>query len=133
MKGEPMMNIKGLLEKEIQTEFEELGSMKVGTEEHKETVDTLAKLMDRAIEFEKFQSANEEKVKDREMDKDFKIMQMTEEKQDRLIKNCIAVAGIVLPIVVTIWGAKATFKFEEEGTITTTMGRGFINRLFPKK
>lgn len=128
-----MMNIKGLLEKEIQTEFEELGSMEAGTEEHKETVESLAKLMDRAIELEKLQSANEEKVKDREIDNDFKIMQMNEEKQDRLIKNCIAVAGIVLPIVVTIWGAKATFKFEEEGTITTTMGRGFINRLFPKK
>ena len=58
---------------------------------------------------------------------------MDEEKKDRLVKNIITAAGIVLPLVITVWGTKVSLKFEEEGTFTTIMGRGFINKLLPKK
>jgi hypothetical protein len=73
-----------------------------------------------------------------EMDKDERDCEdrnaaRKDDKRDRLIKNIIGAAGIVLPLIVTIWGTKVSLKFEEEGTITTQMGRGFIQRLFPKK
>ena len=57
---------------------------------------------------------------------------MEEEKKDRLIKNILTGAGIIIPLGVTVWGTLKTLKFEEEGTVTTLMGRGFINKLFPK-
>ena len=59
--------------------------------------------------------------------------QMEEEKKDRWIKNGLAAAGIIIPTLVTIWGTVKSIKFEETGTITTIMGRGFINKLLPKK
>ena len=127
------MNVKTLLEEEIRGEFEGLNELEVGSEEYKTTVDGLTKLIDRAIEIEKMESESDEKVENRVFDNDLKLKQLDEEKKDRLIKNCINVVGIVIPSVITIWGTFKTFKFEEEGTITTTMGRGFINRLFPKK
>ena len=127
------MNVKTLLEEEIQGEFEGLNELEVGSKEYQTTVDGLTKLIDRAIEIEKMESESDEKVENRVFDNDLKLKQLDEEKKDRLIKNCINVAGIVIPSVITIWGTFKTFKFEEEGTITTTMGRGFINRLFPKK
>ena len=127
------MNVKTLLEEEIQGEFEGLNELEVGSKEYQTTVDGLTKLIDRAIEIEKMESESDEKVENRVFDNDLKLKQLDEEKKDRLIKNCISVAGIVIPSVITIWGTFKTFKFEEEGTITTTMGRGFINRLFPKK
>ena len=68
-----------------------------------------------------------------DLEKDFKLKQSDEEKKDRLIKNCLSVAGIVLPIWVTIWGTLKTLEFEKEGTVTTIMGRGFINKLLPRK
>ena len=55
-----------------------------------------------------------------------------EEKKDRKWKNGISVAGIVVPIVVTVWGTLKTLKFEETGTVTTNAGRSFMNRLFKK-
>lgn len=127
------MNVKTLLEEEIQGEFEGLNELEVGSKEYQTTVDGLTKLIDRAIEIEKMESESDEKVENRVFDNDLKLKQLDEEKKDRLIKNCISVAGIVIPSAITIWGTFKTFKFEEEGTITTTMGRGFINRLFPKK
>ena len=61
-------------------------------------------------------------------------MQLAEdEKRDRRIKNGITIAGIVIPSIITIWGTIKSLNFEKEGTVTTIMGRGFINKLLPKK
>lgn len=116
------MDIKQLLESEIENGFRTLNGLEAGTEAHKAKVDELAKFIDRTIEIEKLESENETKIK-----------QADEEKKDRLIRNCMTAAGIIIPSAITIWGTVQTFKFEETGTITTTMGRGFISKLIPKK
>lgn len=123
------MSIENLLETEIQDEFDKLSKMEKGTEQYKATVDGLTKLMDRAIEIEKFNVDAEERVKEN----DFKLKQADEDRKDRIVKNCMTAAGIIIPTVVTVWGTIASFKFEQEGTVTTIMGRGFINKLLPKK
>jgi hypothetical protein len=58
---------------------------------------------------------------------------MKDEKKDRLFKNIISAAGVVLPLIVTIWGTKVSMQFEKEDSFTTIMGRGFIQKLLPKK
>lgn len=127
------MEIEKMLHEEIESEFECLDSLEVGTEQYKVTVDGIAKLVDRAIEIDKLNIEAEDKAKNREKDMDFKQQQMEEERKDRLIRNCISAASIVIPSLITIWGTVKTFKFEEEGTITSSIGRGFINKLLPKK
>lgn len=117
-----MPNIETLLYEEIENKFEELNGLKAGTPEYEHAVNGVTKLMDRAIEMEKLDN----EVKD-------KSETQKEEKKDRLIRNIISGATVVLPILVTIWGTKKSFEFEKEGTITTIMGRGFINKLLPKK
>lgn len=127
------MSIKTLLEVEIQDEFDELSNMEKGTDKHKATVDSVTKLMDRAIELEKLKAAAEEKENDRKFENELKLKQAKDERLDRIVKNVISVAGIVTTIGLTVWGTKTSLKFEEEGTITTTIGRGWINKLLPKK
>jgi hypothetical protein len=127
------MNIEHLLYDEIETEFENLRTTEPGSEKYKVTVDGLTKLMDRAIEMEKVNVDCEDKAKIRENEQLMKQQQMNDDKKDRLVKNIIGAAGVVLPLLVTIWGTKVSLKFEEEGTFTTIMGRGFINKLLPKK
>jgi hypothetical protein len=127
------VNVETLLYEEIETEFDKLSTMEPGSEKYKATVDGLSKLMDRAIEIERLDADCREKTVTRESEQEMKLQQMKDDKRDRLIKNIIGVAGIILPLAVTIWGTKVSLKFEEEGTITTNMGRGFIQRLFPKK
>lgn len=127
------MKIETLLHDEIKSELEELKKIELGSEKYKVTVDGLTKLVDKAIEMDKLNIEVQEKVESRENDNDLKLKQMEEERKDRFVRNGIAVAGIVIPTIVTIWGTIKTIEFEKEGTITTIMGRGFINKLLPKK
>lgn len=116
------MNVRSLLTKEIESEFEALEDIEVGTDEYRTTVDGITKLVDRAIELEKF---------DREQYS--KAIAADDERKDRIVKNGIAVAGIAIPSLITIWGTIKSIKFEQEGTITTFAGRSFFNKLFSKK
>ena len=128
-----MTNIETLLHEEIQDGFDALSRMERGTETHKTTVDEVAKLFDKAIEIEKLEMEAKEREKAREIEASLKRAQMEEDRKDRRVKNGIAIGGIVLPLAVTIWGTFKTFRFEETGTVTTMMGRGFINKRIPKK
>ena len=149
------MNMEHLLYDEIETEFEKLRTKAPGSEEHKAIVNEIVLLMDRAIKMEQVNNDCQDKTETREnelklrqeqfeseqamkqqqfeSEQAMKQQQMNDEKRDRLVKNIISVAGIALPLIVTIWGTKVSLKFEEEGTFTTLMGRGFVNKLLPKK
>lgn len=123
------MKIKETLYKEIEDELQALNEIEVGTDEYKSSVDGVTKLLDRAIEIEK----HEAEMKEREAERIAKNIQVAEEQKDRVVKNCISAGGVVLPLLVTIWGTLKSFQFEKDGTVTTIMGRGFINKLLPKK
>ena len=121
------------LREEIHSEIEELRKMELGTDEYKTSVDGVTKLIDRVIEMEKIEIDNENKAEERKMEESLKLKQMKEERTDRWVKNGIAVGTIVVSTAVTIWGTIKSFEFEKEGTITTSIGRGFISKLIPKK
>lgn len=127
------MNIENMLDQEIQDEFEGLKDMPMGEDQHKMSVEALSKLIDRSIELKKLEIECAEKRENAEFEREMKAKQMEDEKKDRKIKNYITIAGIAVPTLVTIWGTLKTFKFEETGTVTSMLGRGFINKLLPKK
>lgn len=145
-----MDEIKELLDTEISNELSDLGDLERGSETYKVAVDGITKLMDKRIEMEKLERDTQAKDKDREIESkkaegdltdkaksreidEKKLAQIANEKNDQLFKNGIAIAGIVIPSMITIWGTFKTLKFEETGTVTTIMGRGFVNKLIPKK
>ena len=127
------MKIETMLYEEIRSELEEVKKLEVGSEQYKVAVDGLTKLVDRAIEIDKFNTDYEDKVEARELEKELKLKELEDENKDRLLRNGISIAGILIPVGVTVWGTLKTLKFEETGTVTTIMGRGFINKLLPKK
>lgn len=117
-----MLKYKTLLNDEIKAELEAMGDMETNSEEYTIMVDGLTKLIDKSIELEKL-----------EMDKSNHKDKSSFDKTDKIINYAINIAGIVVPVIVTIWGVKVSFEFEKEGTVTTMMGRGFINKLLPHK
>lgn len=125
------MNV--LLRTEVEDEIKKIEKMDKGSDAYKATVDGAMKLADRAIEIEKMRIESAEREKAQEFEKELKLAQIRDERKDRLIKNCLTAAGIAIPTMVTIWGTLKSLKFEESGTVTTIMGRGFINKLLPKK
>lgn len=127
------VNVETLLYEEIGEEFEKLQGVEFGSDQHRTGTDCLTKLMDRAIEMNRIETESRDKAKALESEETLKQQQLVEEKKDRWAKNAIGIAGVVLPLVVTIWGTKVSMKFEKDDSFTTTMGRGFIQRLFPRK
>lgn len=123
------MDMREMLDEEIKTEFEALKKAKPGDDTHKATVESLTKLMDRAIELKKIEETTEEEYNAREIETDLKLQQLRDEKKDRLIKNIMAGARDVAVIGVAIWGTVASMNFEREGTITTSAGRKHLNRI----
>lgn len=115
------MNIKTLLDVEIEEKSLKLANMEPDTKEYDAAVDSLTKLMDRRIEIEKLELSEAQTEK-----------QMKEERKSRFVKNLIDVGAIVVPAAITIWGACVSFKFEETGTITTSIGRKFMDKLIKK-
>ena len=129
------MDIDDLLLEEIEQEFNDLKDVEMGTEKYKASVDGLAKLVDRAIELRKIDADRNDKESELDIrSKDLELREQRDkyDKIDQLVRNGISIAGIIIPTVVTIWGTLKTFQFEEEGSITTNIGRGFINKLLPK-
>lgn len=127
------MSYKTLLNEEIENEFKELKKMNVGSEQYKTAVDGLTKLMDKNLEIQKFEADCHEKNDSRDKDYELKVQQLEDERKDRKVKNVLTAFGIVLPLGVTIWGTIVSMDFEKEETFTTIMGRGFIQKLLPKK
>lgn len=125
--------IKRLLESEVKDEIELLNGIEVGSTSYVNAVEGVTKLADKIIEIDKLAIDTDERRISREDENVIKNRQIDEDKKSRWINGGIAVASILLPIAVTVWGTKASFMFEKEGTVTTIMGRGFISKLLPRK
>ena len=129
-------DLKVQLETEISSELDTLSSMTVGTDEYKITVESLSKLIDKVNDADKIdlEKKKQELSENMELDKWNKEKELNAfNKKNQLIAHGISIGAIIIPVLVTIWGTYKTLKFEETGTVTTIMGRGFIGKLLPKK
>lgn len=115
------MSMTTKLNVEIDNRFDKLAKLDPCSEEYGAAVNNVTKLMDRAIEIEKLEKSEAQNER-----------QFKEDRKSRVVKNCIDVGSIVLPLTVTVWGALVSLKFEEEGTITTTIGRKTLDKLFKR-
>lgn len=127
------MNDKQLLEQEIEAQYKALREMKPGSDVYKVTVDNLAKLIDRKIEYDRLAVEEEDKLITRESEEAFRQAQLKDERRNKIVTWILRVVEIGAPIALAIWGTKVSLKFEETGSITTIAGRSFIQKLFPRK
>ena len=121
-KMDEQTTIQNLLLGEIGSLTEKLDELTPGTDEYTKVNEERLKLIDRAVKMETFSIDNENKVR-----------QIEDEHRDQIVKNILTGVSIVGGFALTVWGTIKSIKFEETGTITTIMGRGFINKLLPKK
>lgn len=115
------MSMTAKLNNEIDRRFDKLSELDASSEEYSAAINSVTKLMDRAIEIEKLDRTDAQNEK-----------QLKEERKSRVVKNCIDVGSVILPLTLTAWGMLVSLKFEENGTITTTIGRKTLDRLFKK-
>lgn len=116
------MALQTLVDDEIEREIYELNSMTPGTDEYKTTVNGIVALLEKSIDADRLSFEIDEKQR-----------QFEEDKKDRMIRNVLTALGIIIPSGITVWGTIKSIQFEKEGTISTLIGRGFINKLLPRK
>ena len=127
------MNIEELLDVEIKKNIKKLEKLEIGTKEYVNCIESIKMLLDKRIEVEKFNIEMEEKIDVNEKNISLQEKKIDIDNRNFIINTCLTITGIMVPTFLTIWGTKKSFQFEKEGTITTIMGRGFINKLLPKK
>lgn len=123
------MSIDNLLNVELEDKLEALSKMNPGTEAYKLAVDNITKLLDRSIEINKIDYDRKERKKIREDEAKSKAESDEANKKRYIIDTIITLIGIAVPASITVWGTKTSFKFEETGSITTIIGRGFIDSI----
>lgn len=135
-----MAEIKSLLDKAIESEFQSLSSLSSGSEEKSKVIDDLAALHKLRIEEIKAEAEAEEKRArrvmddmDRERDEQFKQRQLSEQIIDRYVKVGTAAAELMLPLVFYGVWMKRGLKFEETGTFTSTTFKNLLGRFKPTR
>lgn len=121
-----MEKIRNLLDEEIKAEIEALSSLTFGSKEHLTATENLATLYKLRVDETKTALDFEEKSENRKND-------LAEQVKDRYFKLGIAAAELVLPLMFYAVWMRRGFKFEENGTYTSTTFRGLFNRFRPTK
>ena len=128
-----MDEIRDLLGEEIKEEIQNLSTLEPGSKEKSTAIEDLAKLYRLRIEELKNEGDFNEKYDTRESDNMLKKDQLSEQVKDRYFRLGVEAAGIVLPMIFYAVWMKRGFKFEENGTFTSTTFRGLFNRFKPTK
>ena len=122
------MNYEAKLNDVIVRQIEEMDRLEVGTEQYKIAVDSVCKLIDKSVDIRKIRVSKVEKDDERII----KMDQLENDKKERKIQMFINIGGIIIPVIVTVWGTLKSFEFEREGTVTTILGRKFVGNLLKK-
>lgn len=128
--------IKEKLDEEIVSLLDILKETDSDSEEYKRILDDASKLIDKRNEIDKIELEYSkyklsETTEQNKVDKEKELNEFN--KKNQIITHAISIGSIIVPVLITVWGTYKTLKFEETGTVTTIMGRGFINKLIPKK
>lgn len=137
--------ITKLIDKSIELHKLETGALE---KENERRLDNELKVeqikLDNELRVEQIKLDNELKAEQARLTQDFnqhqsevenslKREQIENEKKDAKFRNGIAIGSLILSTALAVWGTNKTLKFEETGTVTTIMGKGFINSLIPRK
>ncbi len=132
--------IMSMLDEVIKAEIKGLSCMESGSKEQSVAINNLETLYRLRIDDSKAAMDYNNRIDDDEfrreqMEKDeqSKREQMAEQIKDRYFKLGIAAAELILPLMFYAAWMRKGFKFEEQGTYTSTTFRGLFNRFRPTK
>lgn len=125
--------IKRLLDEEIKSQIKGLSDLEAGSDKKSTAVDDLAKLY--KLKFDEYRAELnfDENIRNRTTEDDFNREQLAEQVKDRYFKLGTAAAELILPLIFYACWMRKGFKFEENGTFTSTTFRGLFNRFKPGK
>ena len=67
-----------------------------------------------------------------EIEAENKRAEIEAENKREKIRNGITIGTFTITSMISIWAVLKTFKFDQEGTVTSTLGRGILSGIIPK-
>lgn len=65
-------------------------------------------------------------------DIEMRKVELAEEGRRDKIRNGITIGTFIISTCVSVYAIVRTFRFDENGTVTSTLGRGILNGVIPK-
>ena len=132
--------IKKMLEGEIEGKINNLSSLPSGSAEESKAIANLSALYKLSIEESRNENDFAEKCdrrimddKQRQSEAAFREKQLAEQVKDRYFRLGVEAVSVILPLIFYAVWMKKGFKFEENGTYTSTTFRGLFGRFKPTK
>lgn len=72
------------------------------------------------------------KLKQIDTDANVKMVQIKSDNKREKVRNIINIGTFTITTIFSIYTVYRTFKFDEKGTITSTLGRNTLNSVIPK-
>lgn len=67
-----------------------------------------------------------------QMDAKYKKAEIEAENKRDKIRNRITIGTFAVSTIISIWAVVKTFRFDQESTVTSTLGRSILNNILPK-
>lgn len=116
-----MNKIKETLWADYKKVSEKLGVITANDERYELLLEERDKIRNELIKFEQAT-----------MDTNLKQCQIEAENKREKIRNQITIGTFTVSTLVSVWAIAKTFKFDEAGTVTSTLGRNILNGVIPK-
>jgi hypothetical protein len=72
------------------------------------------------------------KLEQSTMDVELKRTQIEVENKRDTVRNLITIGTFVVSTSLSLYAISKTFRFDQESTVTSTLGRGILNSVIPK-
>ena len=116
-----MNKIKETLWADYKKVSEQLGVIAADDERYELLLEERDKIRNELIKFEQAT-----------MDTNLKQCQIEAENKREKIRNQITIGTFTVSTLVSVWAIAKTFKFDEAGTVTSTLGRNILSGVVPK-
>lgn len=119
------MNTITQLETKLEKLLSELDQFKPGSDEHEGKLKEIKEVGDLLNKFKIAECDDENNRRNYEV----KVKQMHNDNIDRTVAHSLTAIGLLVSVGMGYWA----FRFDEKGTITSTLGRSILQKFVPKK
>lgn len=116
-----MSNLREALWKDYNENSIIIDELSIGTAEYKTFLDERDKIRNELIKNEQIMA-----------DKEVKLKQIESDNFNEKKKNIINIGTFAISTIISLYAINKTFKFDQDATITSTLGRNILNGFIPK-
>lgn len=109
-----------------------IDACEVNGENYKLLLDERDKIRNELIKVDQTNVEAKSKRQQLEAEAKIKEAQIEAENKRELIRNGITIVTFLVTTIVSVKAIDKTFKFDEEGTFTSTLGRSILSGIIPK-